>query len=411
VKACVISLGCPKNLCDSEVLMGKLVASGYELTAKEKEADLIIVNTCAFLKSAREESYKEIRRVKKTGKKVYLAGCLPKWRSSHPSPSGRGKEGEGVINSLGLFNCSTPRIKATPPWTAYVKIAEGCNNRCSYCLIPSIRGKLRTRKVADILAEVKDLARKGVKEVIFIAQDTTAHPQLAPILRKSAKVKGIRWIRLMYAHPAHLTDETIKTIKTNKTIVKYLDLPIQHCCDKILASMNRPYNGIDITHLISKLRREIRGLKLRTSLMVGFPGETQQDFEELLDFIKDVRFERLGVFEYSRESGTPAAKLRGQVPNQVKRSRFHKLMTQQNRISREQNRKMIGQTLEILCESPGRGRAAFDAPEIDGSVKFYGKARPGEFVKVKITSASAYGLTGHATHTSRMARPGHLVAT
>jgi len=390
MKACVISLGCPKNLCDSEVLMGKLAASGYELTTKEKEADLIIVNTCAFLKSARQESLQEIRKAKKICNRVYVAGCLPKYQKIRNSRT---------IESIDLHDCSAPRVRATPPWTAYVKIAEGCNNRCSYCLIPSLRGKLRTRKVADILAEVKGLARKGVKEIIFIAQDTTAHPQLAQILRKSAKVKGIRWIRLMYAHPAHLTREVIRAIKIEPKVVKYLDLPIQHCCDKILWSMDRSYTGTEVTHLIAKLRRGIRGLKLRTSLMVGFPGETQQDFEGLLDFIKDVRFERLGVFEFSRESGTPAAKLRGQVPNQVKRSRFHELMTQQNRISREQNRKMIGQTLKILCESPGRGRAAFDAPQIDGSVKFSGNVKPGEFVKVKITGASAYDLTGHLVAT------------
>ena len=394
MKACVISLGCPKNLCDSEVLMGKLVAAGCQLTTKEKAADLFIVNTCAFLKSAREEALQTIKSLRKYRKKIYMAGCLPKFNREVHS------QVDGLIDSLGLHPYSAPRIHATPPWTAYVKIAEGCDNRCSYCLIPQIRGRLKTRKVIDILKEVKNLAKRGVKEIIFVAQDTTAHPQFADILRKTAGVKGIRWIRILYAHPAHLTDKIIKIIKTERKIVKYLDLPIQHICDRILGLMNRSrLSGYEILNLILKLRREIPEIKLRTSLIVGFPGETREEFEKLVDLIKCFKFDRLGVFEYSRERGTPAAKMRGQVPEKVKRFRFHKLMTIQNRISRELNHRMIGKTIEVLTEGPNRGRTAFDAPQIDGSVKINKKVKPGEFVKVKVTGARAYELSGRFVST------------
>ncbi|MBI5699217.1 MiaB/RimO family radical SAM methylthiotransferase [Candidatus Saganbacteria bacterium] len=391
MKACVISLGCPKNLCDSEILMGQLVSAGYELTNKEREADLFVVNTCAFLKAARDESLQTIRSLRKYRKKIYVAGCLPKYS---PSTSGRGgtKGGEGYINSIGLHPYSAPRIKATPPWTAYVKIAEGCNNRCSYCLIPKIRGKLKLRSVADILSEVKMLAKRGVKEVIFIAQDTTAHPQLSEILRRSANIRGLRWIRLMYAHPAHLTEKVIKTIKTEPKIVKYLDLPLQHINDRILREMDRHISRVQILDLISKIRREIPKIAIRTSFIVGFPGETDAEFKELLDFIKEVRFEKLGAFIFSREKGTPAAKKRGQVPEKVKRFRLHRLLPLQKRIAKELNLKLIGKKLEVLYEGRGRGRTRYDAPLIDGSVKMSGKYRPGELVKVKITGAGAYDL-------------------
>jgi len=409
VKVYIISLGCPKNLTDTEVLMGKLVSAGHEITTKEKDADIFIVNTCAFLKSAREEAIRTIKRLQKTGKPVYTAGCLPKYLQKSPSPSGRGARGEGKliqpIDSIGLFSYKIPRIKATPPWTAYVKIAEGCDNRCSYCLIPRIRGRLRIRKKEDILKEVRLLAKRGVKEIIFVAQDTTAHPQLAQILKQTAKVDGVHWIRIMYAHPEHLSDKVIKVIKTEPKIVKYIDLPIQHINDKILGLMNRSgMTGQDIKKLLSNLRREIPGITIRTSLIVGFPQETESDFQELLNFIKEVKFERLGVFRYSKEDGTPASNMRGQVPEKVKSYRFHKLMSQQNKISRELNKKMIGKIIEVLYEGRGRGRAAFDAPEIDGSViisppKAGKNLRPGEFVRSRIASSRDYVLTGRVLTT------------
>jgi ribosomal protein S12 methylthiotransferase len=378
--------------------MGKLAAAGYKITTKPSQAEMIIVNTCAFLKTAREEAIatiKEMARWKKKGKckKLYIAGCLPKLGNRDACPErNRGVQSQvsrlidGEIDSIGLFNYCTPRIKATPPWYAYVKIAEGCNNYCSYCLIPTIRGRLRQRKVSDILGEVKLLAKRGVKEIIFIAQDTTAHPRLAEILKRTARITGIRWIRLMYAHPAHLTEKVLNVMAGEKKIVKYLDLPIQHACDRILRLMNRRYTRRDLENLIVKIRR--RKIALRTAVIVGFPGEGEAEFEELLDFVRWAKFERLGCFTYQQEKGTPAFKMRGQVPNKVKIERFQKLMRVQARVSKMN---MVGKVMEVLIERgfPGRfvGRSYMDAPEIDGSVIVRSRKsiQPGEIVRVRVT--------------------------
>jgi ribosomal protein S12 methylthiotransferase len=308
---------------------------------------------------------------------------------------------DGIINSIGPHKCRTPRIKATPPWYAYVKIAEGCSNYCSYCLIPSIRGKVRFRKIDDILEEVKILAGKGVKEIIYVAQDTTAFPNFALLLKKTAKIRGIHWIRIMYAHPSHLSEHLLETISREKKIVKYLDLPIQHVCDSILERMNRRYKRLDLKNLIKKIRE--KGVALRTSVIVGFPGESEVDFKELLHFIEEVRFERLGVFSFEKEEGTPANKMRGQVSEKRKTERFEKLMRAQARISREMNEKLVGKTFETLIEGMKGGyyfgRTALDAPEIDGQVfiKSENTLRPGEFVKVKISKAKTYDLIGSLT--------------
>ncbi|HTY13777.1 MAG TPA: 30S ribosomal protein S12 methylthiotransferase RimO [Candidatus Omnitrophota bacterium] len=410
MKACFVSLGCPKNLADTEVLMGKLASAGYDITTKEKAADIFIVNTCAFLKSARDEAFATIRKLERTGKPVYVAGCLPEYIRKMPSEARQTKFGFrnsdfgfNTIDSIGLFDCHTPRIKATPPWTAYVKISEGCNNHCSYCLIPKIRGKLRHRQPDDILAEVKMLAKRGVKEIIFIGQDTTAYPGFASLLKRAARIKGVKWIRIMYANPKTLDKSTINALKTVQKIVKYIDLPIQHINDKILRSMNRPKpDGKGIINLISSLRRGVPGIAVRSSLIVGFPGETEKVFNHLLEFVQWAKFERLGVFEYSREKGTPAAQMRGQVPGKVKRLRFHKLMSLQNRISREMNRKLIGKTFEVLYEGNGFGRTVYDAPAIDCSVRImprsaWERLSPGEFVNCKITGSGAYAVTGRVT--------------
>ncbi|MCU0640678.1 MAG: 30S ribosomal protein S12 methylthiotransferase RimO [Candidatus Margulisbacteria bacterium] len=412
MKAYFISLGCPKNLTDTEVLMGKLTAAGHEVVKTPRQADMIIINTCAFLQTARDEAMttiKEMAKWRKQGKKVYIAGCLPKyWK---PATKRRGFQSghrdvqsqvsrliDGEIDSIGLFNYCTPRIKATPPWYAYVKIAEGCNNYCAYCLIPRIRGKLKFRPAADVIAEVKGLAKRGVKEVIFIAQDTTAHPELPAILSGAARIAGIRWIRLMYTHPAHLTDALLDLIARERKIVKYLDLPIQHACDKILKSMNRRYTRHDLETLISKIRR--RKIALRTSVIVGFPGEGETEFRELLDFVRRVKFERLGCFTYQREKGTPAAKMRAQVSPKTKIERFQKLMRVQARVTQKN---MIGNIIEVLVEGgkAGKfvGRSYLDAPEIDGSVIIRSRKsiQPGEIVKVRITGASAYDLCGCLT--------------
>jgi len=261
MKVYFVSLGCPKNLTDTEVLMGQYVAAGYEITDHPAEADVIIVNTCAFLKTARDEAYqtiKELAQWKKKGKcrELYIAGCLPKWlqKTAEKKSLSGDKYIDGYIDSIHLYDHCAPRIKATEPWYAYVKIAEGCNNRCTYCLIPTIRGPLKVRKEADILAEVRGLIKRGVKEIIYIAQDTTAYPNFDRLLQKSARLPGLHWLRVMYAHPAHLSEKTLKVVATEPKIVKYLDLPIQHGCDKILMSMKRRYSRLQLVNLISKIR-------------------------------------------------------------------------------------------------------------------------------------------------------------
>jgi len=408
MKAHVVSLGCPKNLTDTEVIMGKLAQEGYSFTNKPSEADLILVNTCAFIQSAKQEAIDtilELAKWKKKGKCKYLiaAGCLPQ-RYKHELPKllpevdafiGTPRRFNNVSN-LGFRISSL--LKATPPWYAYVKIAEGCSNRCAYCAVPMIRGPLRIRPVKDILNEVKLLAKAGVKEIIYVAQDTTAHPRFTDLLKKTARIRGVRWIRVMYAHPAHVTDKLIDLIAKEKKIVKYLDLPIQHAHDKILRQMKRRYTRPELENLIHRIRR--RKIALRTSVIVGFPGEGETEFNELLDFVKKTKFTKLGVFTYSREEGTPANKMRGQVSGQKKTERFHKLMRAQARISKENNKKMIGRTLDTIIERRVRrsyiGRSGMDAPEIDGSVlvRSQRSLKPGEIVKARITGARTYDLIG-----------------
>jgi len=400
MKVYVVSLGCPKNLTDTEVLMGKLVASGYEIINHPARAEIIIINTCAFLRSARDEAkavIKEMVTWKKQGKcrELYIAGCYPRWAKALKSKALL-RNIDGIIESIGLFDYCTPRLKATPSWTAYVKIAEGCNNCCSYCLIPKIRGKLHTRKPDDVLKEVEILAGKGVKEIIFIAQDTTAYPHLSKLLKQTARISGLRWIRLMYAHPAHLKDEVIEAIASEKKIVKYLDLPIQHVCDRILRQINRRYQRKDLEDLIQKLRARIPGLALRTSVIVGLPGEGEKEFSELLEFVKREKFDHLGAFKYEREKRTVAAKMKGQVKEKDKEERFNRLMRVQSRISKELNQRMSGNIIEVLVEGKNYGRSYRDAPEIDGKVivKSPRPLNPGGIIGVKIIGARTYDLIG-----------------
>lgn len=389
MKVYIVSLGCPKNLTDTEVLMGQIVAAGGQIVGNPAEADEIIINSCAFIKSARLETEETIREMKKYGKKVFLAGCYPKWNR-------KVKSVDGIIDTLGLYDCNAPRLKATPPWYAYVKISEGCDNRCAYCLIPSIRGRLRNRPAADVLREVRGLAKRGVKEIIFVAQDTTAHPDFPKILSRAAKIKGLRWLRVMYAHPAHVTDKLLNVMAREKKIVKYLDLPIQHCNDKILELMKRRYTRQVLESLIEKIRRKIPKIALRTSVIVGFPGEGEAEFQELLGFLDLVKFEKLGAFTYWREPGTPADNMRGQVPDQVKRSRLSQLMRRQARISKELNHKLIGKIIEVMVEEGALGRSAADAPKIDGRVMVKSKIKqtPGQIVRARITGAKTYDLVG-----------------
>ncbi|MEA3493304.1 MAG: MiaB/RimO family radical SAM methylthiotransferase [Candidatus Margulisiibacteriota bacterium] len=399
MKAHIVSLGCPKNLTDTEVLMTKLQEEGYTFTDNPSQAELILVNTCAFIKPAKEESIDtilELSKWKNKGKCKYLiaAGCLPQ-RYKHELPE--------ILPEVDAF-IGTPRtfkskkIQATPPWFAYVKIAEGCSNRCSYCAIPDIRGKLVNRQIKDIVNEVKILAKAGVKEIILIAQDTSVYPHLTVLLTKISNIKGIRWIRLMYLHPAHLTDKLIDCMASSKRVLPYFDLPIQHACDKILKDMRRRYKRQDLENLIAKIRRELPQAVIRTSVIVGFPGEGEAEFKELLGFVKEVKFAKLGVFTYWKEEGTPAAKMGGQVSGKIKQQRLAKIMKAQSRISLERNKKLIGKTLETIIEGPDFGRTCMDAPEIDGKVfiKNPRSLKPGRIIKVKITGARTYDLIGRA---------------
>lgn len=404
MKAYIVSLGCPKNLTDTETIMGKLALEGYGFTNKPSQADLILVNTCAFLESAKQEAIDtilDLAKWKQKGKCKYLiaAGCLPQ-RYKHKLPKLLPEVDAFIGTPQRFLSYKAPRIKATPPWFAYVKIAEGCSNRCSYCTVPLIRGPLKIRPMKDILKEGKLLAKTGIKEIIYVAQDTTAYPKFPILLRKTAEIKGIRWIRVLYAHPAHVTDELIKVMANQKKIVKYLDLPIQHACDKILRRMKRRYTRQDLENLIFRIRRRNPNIALRTSVIVGFPGEGEAEFKELLDFIRKVRFPKLGVFTYSKEEGTPASKMRGQVSGHKKIERFHELMQVQSCISKEYNKKMVGNTLNIMIERRVRGgfvgRSPMDAPDIDGSVFVRSRKslKPGEIVKARITGAKTYDLIG-----------------
>jgi ribosomal protein S12 methylthiotransferase len=448
MKIGMISLGCPKNLTDTEVILGKLVSAGHQITNDESDADVLIVNTCAFIKPAIDEAKAEIKRavaLKRRGtiKYVIVAGCLPQRMKFDKCLSKKETSlvdcfiGSGGIDRINeylkgisgspdhripgypkkkscLFDWKTPRVKVTPKHCAYIKIADGCDNKCTYCSVPKIRGPYKSRKMPDIIKEAKLLAESGVRELIIIAQDTTYYGEdvygkfkLPALLKKLCRIKGIKWVRLMYAHPAHFSDKLIKTIAEEKKIVKYLDLPIQHVCDRILRLMGRRTTGRKIVDLIGKIRSSVPGIALRTSLIVGFPGETKRNFNELVKFIQKERFERLGIFTYSRESGTSGALLRGQVPEQIKKSRYHQAMRLQNQICRQINERKMGKVISVLIDriENGRliGRSPSDAPEIDGSViislpRLAGGRKknllPGEIVKVRVSKASAYDLFG-----------------
>ncbi len=428
MKVGVISLGCPKNLTDTEAILGLLVDSGYQITNNQNEAEIMIINTCAFIGDARDEAFEIIRetgRLKSKGKLKFLVvvGCLPKRYKNElfdkyeeiDAIVGPGSVDKiiYVLKNLGrqkrislldgthcLFTHKTPRIKATPSYYAYIKIADGCNNRCSYCIVPSLRGKYQSRPMESIISEVKDLVKKGLKEAVLVAQDTTMYgadiygkPSLHILCKRLAAIRGLEWIRIMYAHPAHVTNELIEEMAKEPKIVKYLDLPIQHSCDRILRSMRRRISAYKLKELVEKLRRAIPGIAIRTSVIVGYPGESSSDFNNLKAFIKEERFERLGVFRYSRESGTSAAKLGDQIGGRIKDQRFHKLMRLQREISAKSLKNMVGKVIKVLAE--GRlGRSYMDAPEIDGVVKLNKCVPNGKIVSVKVTGSGPYDLSG-----------------
>ncbi|MCL6634165.1 MAG: 30S ribosomal protein S12 methylthiotransferase RimO [Peptococcaceae bacterium] len=438
IKVGLVSLGCPKNLVDSEIMLGLLKDAGFIVTNRDQEADVLIVNTCSFINDAKEESIKtilELARRKEGGRcrALLVAGCLAQRYSEEllaEMPEIDGLIGTGSVSEIlqvirrvlagervslvgapgYLHTARLPRIQATPSYTAYLKIAEGCDNRCSYCTIPAVRGPFRSREQGDILAEAAGLARRGVKELILVAQDTTRYgvdlygrAALTELVGRLAEVDGLIWLRLLYAYPALITDELIRLLATEKKLCRYLDIPLQHAADPVLLRMNRRGTGEEAVRLIEKLRSAVPGITLRTSFMVGFPGETEEDFRGLLDFMARVKFDRAGVFVYSREEGTAAAEMSGQVPEEVKLERRARAMALQQMISLEKNRERIGEVITVLvegCRSRRRGmysgRSEGDAPEIDGKVFFKSSVdlRAGDFVKVLVKGARAYDLTG-----------------
>jgi len=437
-KIMFVTLGCEKNLVDSEIMAGIMDERGFALTDVREEADVIVVNTCGFIDAAKEESVNtilELADLKATGrlKALIVAGCLTqryKEELMAEMPEIDGIVGTGDFDQIHriveaalagkrpvlvghpAFNYDRmlPRKVSTPRYTAYIKIAEGCDNACTFCSIPLMRGKFRSRSIESIVAEAERLAAQGVKEISLIAQDTTNYGtdlygrfMLPALLERVSEVPGVAWVRLHYAYPGFFTDELIETIASNPKICKYIDLPLQHSEDHILKKMRRPGRQKDVRELIAKIRAAIPDAALRTSLIVGFPGESDEDFERLVEFVREMRFDRLGVFAYSKEEDTPAARLPDQVPDEVKEWRASTLMEVQRQISLELSGRHVGKTLDVLIERyDGRndvyvGRTQFDAPEIDGEVFVSAsKAEIGDLRKVKITHAYEYDLSGVA---------------
>jgi len=437
-KAHIVSLGCPKNLIDSEVIAAILSGDGFEIISHPEEADLILINTCTFILPAREESIDEIfymARMKKEGKCKHLvvAGCLPQrygtiLEQEIPEVdlflgTGEIPEIANLIKSLEegkpeehrsfigkpdfLMDSSHPRLISTPFYSAYLKIAEGCSNHCSYCVIPVVRGRFRSREMGDILKEAEILAEGGVKEIIITAQETTAYGKdlkgnstLATLMKGIASIDGIRWIRLLYTYPVTITDETLETIAEEEKICKYIDIPVQHIDNDILQLMNRKDDSNSTRDIIWKARKIIPGVALRTSLIVGFPGETPEKFNRLLEFIKETRFDHLGVFKYSQEEGTKAAELPFQVSEEEKEERRNIIMEEQSIISYEINQSLTGSVHEMMIEEksdiPGytqAGRLRRQSPDIDGVTYVNAQERtPGDIINCKITSADEYDL-------------------
>ncbi len=428
----MMTLGCPKNRVDSEVMLGTLTQRGYQLVQEPAGADVIVVNTCAFIGPAKEESVDavlEMAEFKKSGQcgTLVVTGCLSQRYGAELS-----KEMPEVDHFLGtsayfqigdllaaeasprqvipdpdyIHDAATPKINTSPGNSAYLKISEGCDNACAFCIIPTLRGGQRSRTIADIVAEAKQLADQGVQELNLVAQDLTAYghdlpgkPKLAQLLRELCQV-DVRWLRLHYAYPRVFSDELIEVMATEKKVAKYLDMPLQHVSDRLLMSMKRGRDSKFLRELLAKLRARVPGLVMRTSFIAGLPGETEEEFEQLKAFLIEQRFERVGVFQYSDEEGTAAYDLQPKVPQKTIERRWRELMAVQKRISREQNKKFVGKQLEVLVEGPSQesehllvGRHEGQAPEIDGLVYINdGMAYPGELVTVEVTETHDYDL-------------------
>lgn len=438
LKVSLVSLGCPKNLVDSEVMLGQLPLDRYDIVTEESLADIIIINTCAFIHDAKEESIDvilEAAELKAQGhcKLLIVAGCLSqrygeKLQQQLPEVDlfiGT-SEGPRIVELMEdylltgsptlvvgrpdyLYDHLTPRVNSSPTYSSYIKIAEGCSNCCSYCIIPQLRGTLRSRTIPSIVTEAENLTTQGVTEINLVAQDLTAYGRdlgdgtsLVKLLRELVKVEALVWIRLLYVYPDGVSEELMELIATEDKICSYLDLPLQHIDDQVLSRMNRRVNEQQIRELIRRLRQRIPDLTLRTSFIVGFPGETREQFEKLLDFVAEGHFDRVGAFRYSREEGTAAAGFSDQVPGQTKKSRLNRLMKAQARVSFEKNRALIGRVEKVLIEGYSeetdlllKGRGQRHAPEIDGQFLITaGQAGVGDYVQLKITDSSEYDLIG-----------------
>lgn len=428
-KIALISHGCAKNLVDSELILGILKENGYEITLDENETDIVVVNTCSFICDAERESIHTILELVQAGKKVIVTGCLAQ---KHPEelkkeiPEIAAVVGATdftkiieVLNNLDkgfvsevsekpdyIYPEKVKRAQITMGASSYIKIADGCSYRCGYCVIPYLRGDYHSRNMEDIIAEAKELVKKGVTEIILIAQDTTGYgvdiykkPMLAELLRELNEIEGLGWIRVMYAYPTRMDDELLKAIAECDKVVKYVDIPLQHSHLEMLKLMNRP--AFDYRPMIENIRKIIPNVSIRTAFIVGYPGETEEHFEHLCEFVRDMKFDRMGVFCYSREKGTPSYSMKPQISKTVAKKRYKKLMEIQQEISLERNRKFIGQTVPCIIEciadnGEAVGRTQYDAPEIDGvvTIKTDKLLVPGDIELVKITDASEYDLMG-----------------
>jgi ribosomal protein S12 methylthiotransferase len=454
VKVGLISLGCAKNLIDSEIMIGHLAKAGMSMTPDASEADVVIVNTCSFIDASKHEALEAIYEMsdgkataRKKGQKLIVAGCMSqRYQGALPVVEGikgrvelpkvdafigldqvtnivpvihkviGGEAGQTEFlakNTTFIPDFDTPRFRLTPKHTAYIKIAEGCNHPCTFCIIPRIRGRHRSRTIESVVKEAQQLVAEGVKEINLISQDTTyfgmdrwtderPNPRskvdsskgesLASLLRALDSIKGDFWIRLLYTHPAHWSDELIATIAASKHVVRYVDIPLQHISDNMLKSMQRETDGNYIRDLIQRMRAGIPDIVIRTTFIVGFPGETDADFQELLDFLATTRFDRVGIFKYSKEEGTRAAKMEEQVSDKVKADRHDRAMKLLQKLSKERGKAFVGKKLKVLVEAPGKARSEGDAMEIDGVVFVPPSLPVGKFVEVTVTGAKEYDL-------------------
>ncbi len=451
LKVSLISLGCAKNLVDSEIMVGHLQRAGMAVVPDAERADVVIVNTCSFIDSSKEESIGHIRQVhqdrglrkRRREQKLIVAGCMsqrfskdlsgelsdevdafigldqvtqvaPIIEQLYEKERGKKEAPANFVNGRSTYipDYDTPRFRLTPAHFAYIKIAEGCNHPCTFCIIPQIRGRHRSRTVESVVAEARQLVREGVREINLISQDTTffgmdtweerPNPRtpvdsrrgtaLTTLLRELNAIEGDFWIRLLYTHPAHWSDELIQTIAECPKVARYIDIPLQHISEPMLERMQRETSGAYIRDLIRRIRAGIPGIAIRTTFIVGFPGETEADVDVLCDFIRETRFERLGVFRYSQEEGTRAAKMEQQIPAKTKESRWHRTMALQKEIAASVSSSFVGRRLRVLVEEPGVARGEADAPDIDGRVYVPRTLPVGQFAEVEITGYRDYDL-------------------